>query len=158
MVFQMVWIRADADFINLTLDLKRKVVLGAVSTLLTLALAALLIRWLDDAVVGLCLGFILGRTILSIGYPFILGRVFGVPLHWQLVGLIRPALVTIGLFAMTAWLSMRVEVNSWPSLAVFAAASFAVLGMTAFLAGLSDDRRIAVQARIRQIVSGRVGG
>ena len=108
--------------------------------------------------IGLCLGFILGRSLLSFGYPIMLGRVFEVPFFSQLAGIVRPALVTIGLFVLATWLSVRIDVNNWPSLAAYGAASSALVGMTAFLAGLSGDRRIAVTSRIRQFVGGKGGG
>jgi len=155
MIFQIAWIRADADFIDLTLNLKRKVTLGVVSTVLALGFAVLLIRWLENGIVGLCLGFIIGRTILSISYPIILMAVFEVPFRSQLIGCARPAIVTAFLFGLMAWFGAEVNAQSWPSLALFALATAVVTAVVAFGLGLTTDRQANVLRRLRQIV-GRV--
>ena len=156
MVFQFVWIQADADFINLSLDLKHKVLLGAISTAVSIVLAVLFIRSFENAINGVCLGIICGRTILSIGYPMILGIVFKTSFLSQISGLVRPGIVTGLLFTLSARLCAEVDVNSWPSLAVLGASSFSVIGVSAFVMGLNAARRNLVMDRLRQIIS-RVG-
>ncbi len=157
MVFQFVWIRADADFINLTLNLKRKVALGAFSTVLSLALGVLLIRLSENGIIGVCLGFICGRAILSVGYPVILGRFFKVPFQSHLAGFIRPGTVTIGLFVLAAKLSIGLDVNDWLSFCSLAAVTGCLMFIVAFLGGLSVPQRNVVLMRLRMLTR-RVGG
>ncbi len=59
-VVQFVLIRNDAGIIDLTLRLQRKVLLGAVSVMVSIVAAAVLVKYLG--IVGLCLGFILGYS------------------------------------------------------------------------------------------------
>src|SRR5262249_4649697 len=84
MTGQFVLIRNDANIIDLTLDLRRKVLSGLVSTGLALLAGALAVGWLHQGITGLCVSFIAARLILSLGYPWLIGRFLGVPFGAQL--------------------------------------------------------------------------
>ncbi len=155
MIFQYSWIRADSDFINLTLDLRKKVALAALSSILSIVLAIGFMRWLDGPIAGVCLGFICGRLILSIGYPAILGQVLKAPLISNLPALIRPALVTICLFVVVASLSDVVNVNTWLALVTVIPVTLALTLPLAFFTGLSAVRRNIVQNRFRVLITGK---
>ena len=74
MVLQFGLIRTDANIIDLTLNLRMKVLLGAISAVASVGLAWLFVGPMDLGIIGLVLGFIGGRTIQSIGYPLMIGR------------------------------------------------------------------------------------
>jgi O-antigen/teichoic acid export membrane protein len=69
---QLVLIRNDAFIIDLTLNIKQKVLFGIVSVSTTIGLAAYWIPlW---GIAGLCLAVVIGRLILSLVYPILIGR------------------------------------------------------------------------------------
>lgn len=151
MVLQFSLVRTDANIIDLTLNLRRKVLLGTVSAALSVGLAWTFLAVLEMGIVGLALGFILGRSILSVAYPLMIGRVLGLPALRQVRAVARPGLVTVALFAGSALLSPVVDAGSWLSLCVFVAASTVVVAIVAFFGGLSAELRGLVWARFRRV-------
>lgn len=129
--FQYVFIRNDSSIIDLTLHLNVKVVLGAISVSISLILAGILIAYAALGMVGLCLGLLAGRSLMSIGYPVIMGRFLGLPLTTQLKGVIRPALVTLLVFMFAAWAGGEIPVRLFSGvkgwLALLAAAGLTCL-------------------------------
>ncbi|HWO71103.1 MAG TPA: lipopolysaccharide biosynthesis protein [Actinomycetota bacterium] len=152
MVIQFALIRTDANIIDLTLNLRRKVLLGALSAGVSLGLAWFLLARLDLGIVGLGLGFVAGRSILSVAYPSMIGRLLGVPFRRQLRAAVRPALTTVALLAATALLGPRVRVGSWFALLPSAAASAAAAAALAYLVGLPEGSRRLVRNRVRRAV------
>lgn len=155
MVMQYAWIAADADFINLTLDLKRKVSLGAVSAGTSVILAIVFVRWLDEDIVGLCLGMIFGRLFISIYYPMIIGKALTIPFLSQVTSMIRPGLFTVSLFSAVALFGSYLNVQSWMGLALAVVVTFIVVLLITFFAGMSFGQRSQIYSRILSVVKGR---
>ena len=100
MVMQFVLIRNDANIIDLTLDLRHKVLLGLLSAALSLIISVVLVGFFQEKIIGLCLGFLIGRSILSVSYPWLIGRFLNIPFASQLGSVVRPALITTVLLAL----------------------------------------------------------
>ncbi len=152
MVAQVTLIRNDANLINLTLDLPKKVMVGAVSVALSLGIAGVLIGVYDMGIVGLCVGFIAGRAILSVAYPWSLSRFLGVPFHTQLLGAVRPVAVTAVLFWALLYARGLVTVDTWLGLVVYGGLSLVLMAVVLFFAGLSRRQRSGIWARFQMIV------
>jgi hypothetical protein len=86
----------------LTLDLSHKTLLGIASTALSVGIAVILVSFYKAGILGLIWGLMIGRSILSLIYPVIIGRFLKVPFYSQLKGAIRPLLVTVLLFILAA--------------------------------------------------------
>jgi O-antigen/teichoic acid export membrane protein len=152
MVTQLVLIRNDAQIIDLTLDVRHKVLTGALSAVVSLTLAGLLVRVLDLGVTGLCLGFLAGRSILSLDYPWIAGRFLGQSLASQLRSVVRPLLATVPFFVL-AWKTSHVfTAGTWIGLTCGMGATMLLAAPTAFYLGLSADARHQLLRRARRIV------
>ena len=158
-VTQFVLIRNDASIIDLTLRLRRKVFMGALSVTLSFVTAGVLVSYFKLGIVGLCLGFIAGRSILSIGYPIMVGRFLKVSFSSQLKGILRPAFVTTLLFLLASNLSDLLAESNW-----FAASgwidfilpvgvTFCVVSFLAFYTGLSGTQRRHILRRVRMVVA-----
>ncbi|MGH7491210.1 MAG: lipopolysaccharide biosynthesis protein [bacterium] len=151
MVAQFVLIRNDANLIDLTLNLRSKVLLGLFSTTLALAIAGVLVSVFKMGIVGLCCGFIAGRSILSLGYPWLIGRFLGIPLAAQLKAVVRPALVTVLLWVPLSRLGYVGTESSWLGLVFSVGATLAVLFLVAFYTGLASDQRDQILLRVRML-------
>jgi O-antigen/teichoic acid export membrane protein len=151
MVLQFALIRTDANIIDLTLNLRRKVLLGTVSAALSVGLAWFFLGQMDMGIVGLALGFIVGRTIQSVGYPLMIGRLLGIPLERQLKGIVRPALATGVLFAGASALGPAFLARSWPGLVLWVGLSAGVVAILAFFAGLPAGARELLWKRLRKV-------
>jgi hypothetical protein len=153
MVLQFAFIRNDAAIIDLTLNLRGKVVLGFVSAGISIALAVLLLKTWDESVSALALGFLAGRSILSVGYPWIVCRALSIPSSSQIKGVVRPGLVCGVLFAASLVIAPSIEAGSWLGLILGAGLSVSMLGLTAFFLGLSRSQRRSLTARFRQVLT-----
>jgi O-antigen/teichoic acid export membrane protein len=151
MVLQFALIRTDSNIIDLTLNLRRKVLLGTVSAALSVGLAWFFLGVLHMGIAGLALGFILGRSILSIAYPLMIGRVLGTPPVRQMSAVVRPALATGALFTCSSVLSTVVGAGSWVALCLSVAASAAGVAILAFFAGLASEPRRLLWNRLRRV-------
>lgn len=152
MVSQFVFIRNDANIIDLTLDLKTKVLFGLLSAGFSAGISALLVGGYKLGIVGLTLGFISGQLILSICYPLLVGRFFGVSIYSQLSGLLRPALVTILLFGSLTLFGDGMVVSSWFSLLLAAGTTVGLLFLLTFYLGVTREQRKGLLARVRKLL------
>ena len=152
MVSQFVFIRNDANIIDLTLDLRKKVLIGLLSAAFSAGISAILVGVYKLGVVGLTLGFITGQLILSIGYPLIVGRFFGVSVYSQLSGIIRPAFVTILLFGAVMALGNNIVVHSWLSLALSVGLTVGLLSLLTLYVGVTGEQRKSLLHRIRKVL------
>jgi O-antigen/teichoic acid export membrane protein len=152
MVLQLTLIRVDSNIIDLTLNLRWKVVLGLVAAGISVALAWFLVSDLDLGIAGMAVGFMVGRAVQSVAYPVMVGRILRIPILDQLRGMVRPALVTGFLFVVASALSTVVRVKGWIGFVPVAGASGAVFLVLAFYIGLPPNQRNHVKARARQVV------
>lgn len=151
MVLQFALVRTDANIIDLTLKLRRKVLLGTLSAAVSVSLAWLFLAVLDMGIVGLVLGFVLGRSILSVSYPLMIGRLLGIPPQRQVRGLVRPALVTGALFVCSSGLSTSLHAESWIGLLLGGAATSSGIAILASFGGLSAGLRRTLWKRLRKV-------
>jgi O-antigen/teichoic acid export membrane protein len=149
MVTQFVFIANDARIIDLTLKMRAKVLTGALSATLSVVFAAIAMRIIDDDIVGVCVGIIAGRLILTVAYPALVGRMIEDPPRRQLRAIPRPALTTVALLAVTTWLGQHVFTHSWVVVVVAGAATAAVAAVVASFLGMSQPQRL------QKIVRGR---
>jgi len=152
MVTQFVLIRNDAAIIDLTLNLRRKVLIGALSATLSLIFAGVLVSSFKLGITGLCLGFMGGRSILSLGYPWLVSRFLGAPLAAQLKGVPRPAVVTILLFVLALSVGDWGQAGTWIGLAFSVGVTVVVVSLLAFYAGLSGDQRRRIMQRVQMVM------
>jgi hypothetical protein len=144
--------RNDANLIDLTLDLRRKVLTGFLSTALALVVAGVLVRFYNAGITGLCLGFLAGRLILSLVYPWLVGRFLSFPLSSQLKEILRPAFVSILLFGMALHLEKFLKAKGWIDLILSIGLTVAVVAFTAFYGGISGAQRQQMRDRLHLLI------
>jgi O-antigen/teichoic acid export membrane protein len=146
MIVQLIFIRNDAYVIDLTLELREKVVMGLIAAAVSIALSAALIPRLGIA--GLCLGMILGRLSLTISYPFVINKRFGKRRLPNLSRAIRPALTMALMFGGCAYLGEKVLADNWVVWALSGGLTFLLALAVAVLVGLSRDVRGPLKKRL----------
>ncbi len=157
-VMQFVFIRNDANVIDLTLRLRQKVILGAVSVTVSIGAACILVYFFKMGILGVVLGVMAGRLILSIAYPIQVGRLLNVGFASQLKASLRPALVTALLFLAATLAAGYLPTQNWHSLSgwllfLLSALVTAVLVLgVAFLAGLTRKQRQMVINRFQALL------
>jgi hypothetical protein len=156
---QLVFIRSDGNIIDLTLRLSQKVLLGFLSVMVSVGFASFLVGYLKLGIIGLCIGIMSGRLIISLGYPILIGRFLGINPARQFQGIVRPVIVTICLFLGATSVESLIGHLAWGGLRgwlvfVFSAGmTSALLLLISFYAGLSNSQRTSIVRRIRVIIS-----
>ena len=153
MILQLTLIRVDSNIIDLTLNIRRKVLLGVISAGLSVVFAWVLVARFNLGISGLAAGFIAGRAIQSVTYPLMIGRILSIPSSQQVAALLRAGVVTVALFAAAGALSTVIGVRSWVGLAGAACLSGIVLVAVAVFAGLSGHQRRWLMGRARRVMS-----
>jgi hypothetical protein len=155
---QTAFIRTDSYIIDASLRPRARVIFGAITVVVTLALGIVLTHALGIA--GICLALLIGRAIQSISYPMIVHSCLEKPRMSmsERLAAVRMALTTAVLFAAASifgrlWLAQHWYV--W--LGGVAATAVCVAGLTLVLGPTPTDRR-AIIARIRNMVTGLRGG
>jgi len=152
MVSQFVFIRNDANILDLTLDLRQKVLLGLVSAALSAGLSVVLIGTLKMGIIGLTIGFIFGQSILTIGYPLLIGRFLQVSPSSQLRSVIRPGITTILFFGLVSTLSSSLFVSSWLLLILYGGLTALLLFLLVFFIGMTGEQRNILLNRVRKVL------
>ncbi|MFN2491853.1 MAG: lipopolysaccharide biosynthesis protein [Pyrinomonadaceae bacterium] len=146
MVVQLIFIRNDAYVIDLTLQLREKVLMGAIAAIVSIALSTALIPRLG--ITGLCLGMLAGRMALTVSYPLIIRKRFARIGRPRLSSVARPAVTMILLFAVSAYLGQMVVADHWVIWVFCSGLSFAVATGLALMLGLKRDLRISLMGRL----------
>ena len=157
-VMQFVLIRNDSNFIDLTLKLQRKVILGAISVAVSLAVAAVLVGYFRLGIMGVSIGLLFGRAILSFGYPVLVGHFLNIPWISQLKNTLRPALLTCIILVTAVILGGQFSavalsgLEGWIVFILFSGVTFLLSFIMAFYLGLSEDQRRRIFIRIKMVI------
>lgn len=150
MTTQLIFIRNDAQIVDVSLKIKNKVLLGGVSTIIAFALAFWLGNFMVSPIFGITLGLIAGRMILTLSYPVLVRRIFQNSEERKVANMARPLLAMITMYGAAAVISSQLEIDNWWQLIGYGSASLLPLAVLAFFLGLSKSRRDLVVARISQ--------
>jgi len=150
-MIQIVFIRNDACIIDITLNIKRKVLLGACSSIIGVILAYYFSKYWLLGASGLIAGLMIGRSILTISYPLIINKLFKSPsiIYWG--DILRQSFVMCSLFIISIYLGIKIQVDSWPLLVIYTASSLIITLSIAFYIGLSKKQRLDIYSRIAQL-------
>ena len=149
---QLIFIRNDAFIVDVTLNIRAKVLWGAFSTTISLMLAFLLASFWLPKVSGVLLGLFTGRLILSVLYPILAGKTLhaGKQGSFKLTtNHIRAVCVMGVLYGSASYCAPLIRVDSWPELLLSVTLSLPLIGGTAFWLGLSLSQRRKMLSRAR---------
>lgn len=158
-VMQLVFIRSDANIIDLTLRLSQKVLLGLISVTISIVAASLLVGYFKMGIVGLCLGIMLGRLILTFGYPLLVSRFLEISVLAQLKALVRPLLVSAFIFSGAIAVDVIAPTSTWPgaqhwiSFILSAGLTGIIMLVLSFFGGLTTNQRVNMIRRVRMLYS-----
>lgn len=144
-VFQLLFIRHDAFMLNLALDIKQKVLLGAVSAIVTLMLMLLLVP--EYHLLGMCISLLLGRSILTVMYPRIISKFFR---SKELsVMKFRHHLFAIALFIVAFELSQMVSIQSWILLVIYSISIMMSILLIIYFIVITNEQKNIVSNRFK---------
>jgi len=142
-----------------TVFLVAKVILGGISVSVSILAASALVYFYKMGIIGVILGIMIGRFILSIAYPRLIGQMLQINGISQIKAIIRPALVTILLFLVVTRFESNLPTQGWHSWEGWAAfilsaalTACIALGL-AFLLGLTGEQKKTILHRIQAVVN-----
>jgi len=152
---QSAFIRCDAYLIDAALQPGRRVRVGIVSGVLTLALSLGLTHL--GGMVGLCIGILAGRSIQTVGYPLLVRGCLGKSPGLSMIWLARPLIIMALLFAAATYLGPQVLIQSRLVWVAGVAATLVLAFAVALGLGLPASLRAGVIDRLRHMTR-RAGG
>jgi O-antigen/teichoic acid export membrane protein len=148
---QLMFIRTDSTIIDSTLNLGRKLALGAISVAVTVALVSL-IPHQERTLSTFCIALLVGRLPVSLGYAYIVGQVTEHPVHEQAMAIARPAAVGVVLLAAAANLQELAVATGWLPLAASVVLTLLLASLVALPAGLNSIQRERLLGRLRALI------
>jgi O-antigen/teichoic acid export membrane protein len=147
-VMQFILIRNDANIIDLTLNLRQKVLLGLLSVILCILIAYVFVVFFKLGIIGICIGFIIGRSILSFSYPKLIGKFLHISFRDQFKHVLRPAFITLILFSLSTIMVDLLPTFSWFSLPFLILITIIIMAVIAFYTGISHDQKQQIIKRV----------
>lgn len=155
LAIQLIYLRNDANIIDLSLDLRVKVLLGFISVAASVGLAWLFMEIFDSAILGLVVGYLIGRSLMVVGYARIVSTLVSDSLIFQVRKVLRPLLVGASILAGSAYLSETLLIESWLLLASTALGVFVASVVLLLWLGFDQGARMAMTERLRAARIGR---
>jgi O-antigen/teichoic acid export membrane protein len=152
---QSAFIRCDAYLIDAALQPGRRVRVGIVAGLITLAFSLGFTQL--GGMIGLCLGILAGRATQTIGYPLLVRGCLRRSPSLSMTWLARPLAVMALLFAGATYVGQQVLIESWLAWVAAVAATLVLTFALALGLGLQAPLRAAVIDRMLQMTR-RFGG
>lgn len=138
MIVQYIFIQNDGAIINTTLEIKEKVYFGLGAAGISIIVSVLLTPYYGIA--GLCAGIILGRMVMSIGYPIIIRKKTNIQTGLNVVSW-RVLLVTLFFLSVSLFVSDNIELLNWISLILLTGVLFPVIMLLLYRIGLNTAGR-----------------
>jgi O-antigen/teichoic acid export membrane protein len=139
---QAIFFQIDSLIINVSLDLKMKVYLSVLASAVTIALSFFLIQYYH--IIGLCISILVGRLVLSVGYPLLLRKIMHIQVNFAGWKQLQPMLAAAVLFALATYAGQAIAITDWVSLILIGALSIPVIGIIFWLVGLGRLERESV--------------
>jgi O-antigen/teichoic acid export membrane protein len=151
MVLQFALIRVDSNVIDVTLQVRAKVLLGLTSAALTVGLGLLLVGPMDLGIAGILVALMVGRVPLTVAYPVLVARLLHLPRAGRIGSLWRPAVASAGLYLAAWWLRGHTGDPGWLVLVTLGAVTAALALGAAYAVGLDAAQRRRVRVRVLRI-------
>ena len=136
---QFVFFQTESLIINVSLNLKMKVLLSLIASSVTFVLAYALVR--DYHIIGLCWSIFAGRLILTIGYPLILRKQMSDSTAFVRLTILRPLVIALILFIAATYWGQYVFITNWFYLLLQGGMVVLVAGLIFWFAGISHVGR-----------------
>jgi O-antigen/teichoic acid export membrane protein len=138
------------NFINVTLDLKTKVYLTGLGAFISIAMASILIP--IYGILGLCISVLIGRSILSIGFPLILNKKMNFKASFLRRNEIRSLIVSITGFVVVLLIGDRyIFINNWFSLISSIVLTTLLAGTLFWFIGIEAENRRLILEQIKKV-------
>ena len=146
LMIQLISIRTESFLIDLTLDLKVKVLLGIVSVILSLTFSYLLYSYVHKSVSSILLGILLGRFLLVFIFPVIINEFIGYDKKW--IYSLKEIFFTLILISIATFIGVNQYVTTWISLVLFGLLAVIICGIYVYTFLFSEENKTFIKNKI----------
>ncbi|EJF10729.1 hypothetical protein [Pontibacter sp. BAB1700] len=139
---QTIFFQIDSLIINVSLDMKMKVYFSVLASAVTIALSFFLIQYYH--IIGLCISILVGRLVLSVGYPLLLRKIMHIQVNFTGWKQLQPLLMTALLFILATYAGQAITITDWVSLISIGVLSIPTVGIVFWFVGLGGVERKSV--------------
>ena len=149
MAIQYIFFFTTGNFINVTLDLKTKVYLTGLSAIVSIGFAYFLIPLMGIS--GLCLSVLLGRSILSIGFPIILNRKINNNNKFITLEDLRISLLSLLGLALASYFQSYIYIENWYILIISGMFVTLISGLLFWVFVIENQNRKLILEQLKKI-------
>lgn len=137
-VSQYLFVKNDAFFVVSVLETRKISLIGFGAVTLSIFFSYFLI--IELQIIGLCIGIILGRIILSIYYPLVLKGILQTSNNINFFT-IRMFLASVIIWSLAYYFNNYIYISEWVSLTIYMLIIFGAVFVFSFYCGLNQDYR-----------------
>ncbi len=131
---QLLLLRCESQVLDLSLDIKNKVLIGLLSTVLSISLSMIFYKISNGEITAIFFGIIVGRLIMSIMFPKLVNNYLGIK-KYRFINYFYSGLFLVLCF----YISQYIEINNWLEFLVVAIFLCLILVYIAYTLILSDS-------------------
>ena len=145
-MIQLISIRNEAFLIDLSLNLKIKVLFGGLSVVLSLGFSIVLYQYMSSNVSSILLGILIGRFLLLFSFPIIINKLVQYDEKW--IYSFKQIFSTLILISVSTFIGANQYVTTWISLVLFGLLAVIICGIYVYTFLLSGENKVFVKNRI----------
>lgn len=153
---QYAFFSSSSAFINVTLDLRYKVLLIALSSFTTIGLSFLLVP--SFQILGTVISILIGRTILVIGYTIILNSKMNIKTEIIKLTEFRQFLITVLFLVIFMKISPSLSIESWVQLIIYGIITSIGLIYIFWLIGIQKENKELLQSKLSALITKKTKG
>ena len=147
-VVQYLFVQNDGVIIDTTLELSQKVYMGLIASIISIALMSILIPRYE--IIGLCISLIIGRAVISLGYPWIVYLKTEQSLTIRDVP-IRLIITMSLIWGVAYWIEPFVNLDNWITLIAMIFIFLIIITPVAFFSGIDRSNRKEIITHLKKI-------
>lgn len=140
---QLILIRNESQIQDVSLKIKKKVLVGGLGSLLGLLLGVIVFKLMDNSIIGIFYGIIIGRLIPFIAFPLMVNKMFEVKTSYMRY------VFGFAVLLVCYWSAIYLpDSTSWISFFLKTSITLAILVLISFFGLLSKDNRELLIRRV----------
>lgn len=149
LMIQLVIIRSEASLIDLSLDIRNKVLITLLSIIVSSSLAILGYYYIEESISSIFIGLFIGRLILFIIFPHLTNNM----IHQKKVFISAKRFILIGLFLTTTYyLGTQQTIEHWYAFLLLGLIESILFALVSYFLFLSKDNKVYIKSKTTNII------
>ena len=149
LMIQLISIRNEAFLIDLSLNIRTKVLLGVASVLLSFTFAIMSYWHISESISSLLLGILIGRFVLFVMFPFLTNKMIDNTFRQFLS--FKQILMGVIFISIASWINQNQLLSSWSDLLLFGSLESIICAGLVYLFLLNNENRYLLKSKFINI-------